>query len=85
MNTIVIIFKLIAQGLHLTLYWGYIPQYSNMFIMLASNFAELEGAYWFGSVRRVSRVSSALVTLSTWSGTVGARILKFGMWFVYEN
>ena len=28
-----------------------------MFIMLASNFAEVEGAYWFGSIRRVSRVS----------------------------
>ena len=35
---------------------------------------EVEGAYWFGSVSGVTGV-----TLSTRSGTVRARILKFGM------
>ena len=36
-------------------------------------------------VRASVHASSVKVTLCTQSGTVRARILKFGMWFVYEN
>ena len=43
----------------------------------APNFEEVEGAYWFGSARPVQSVCDARVTLSTRSGTVRARILKF--------
>ena len=41
-------------------------------------------AYWFGYVLPVSRVLE-LLTLSTRSGTLRARILNVGMWFVDEN
>ena len=53
--------------------------------LYAPNLEEVEGAYWFGSVRVSVHASSAKVMLSSRSGTVKARILKFGMWFVNEN
>ena len=50
----------------------------------APNFEEVEGAYWFGSVRAVQWVSACVQSVSLWcvrtrSGTFRARILKFGM------
>ena len=43
------------------------------FVFMPPTSEEVEGAYWFRSVRAVSQ------SVSTRSGTVRARILKFGM------
>ena len=52
----------------------------------APNFGEVEGAYWFGSVRPSVRLS---VRNTLWplrnSRTAHARILKLYMWHVHEN
>ena len=50
----------------------------NQIVCYAPNLEEVEGAYWFGSVRPVC-------PLSNLSRAVRGRILKFGMWFAYEN
>ena len=55
----------------------------NIHFYYAPNFKEVEGAYWFGSIRPVSPVRELCLALG--QEPLRARILKFGMWFVYEN
>ena len=49
----------------------------------ASNFEEVEEAYWFGPVHLSVRPSVRYTC--TRSRTARDRILKFGMWVEYEN
>ena len=44
---------------------------------------EVEGAYWFGSVR--ASVCACVSYAYTRSRTVRGRMLKFGMWFQTRN
>ena len=58
----------------------------HVIIFMPPTSEEVDGAYWFGSVRASVRAWVRLkVTLSTRSRTLTGRMLKFGVWFAYEN